>query len=220
ETATAVGWAVNSVSPPTRIISLTSGSASGAGGSVLGWRRAFGRKEAYWSATPHPPHSARAQASTLLALFITGLGESSPFGRFDDEFAAECRFFCERSARPWTAVNLAGGRRAPLAAVRPRLLRASGSDRAGGGLGRSGGGLERTSREPVALGSSRTAGIGVRLGIGSGEIRLHPPVGGQRPHPLGARPQGPPPHRRAWGRPFAHPPPPPPAPHNPDAGPT
>src|SRR5262249_52470967 len=30
ETATAVGWAVNSVSPPTRIISLTSGSASGA----------------------------------------------------------------------------------------------------------------------------------------------------------------------------------------------
>src|SRR5262249_29291751 len=36
ETATAVGWAVNSVSPPTRIISLISGSASGAGGSVLG----------------------------------------------------------------------------------------------------------------------------------------------------------------------------------------
>src|SRR5262245_31461239 len=186
ETATEVGWAVNSVSPPTRIISLTSGSASGAGGSVLGWRRAFGRKVAYWSATPHPANSARAQASKLIAIFIAGMGESSLVGGLDDEFAAECRFFCERSARPWTAVNLAGRRRAPLAAVWPRLLRASGSDRASGGLGRSGGGLERTNREPVALGSSRAGGIGVRLGIGSGEIRLHLRIGGERRHHCGA----------------------------------
>src|SRR5215813_4929861 len=47
ETATAVGWAVNSVSPPTRTISLTSGSGSGAGGSVLGCRRILGTKVAY-----------------------------------------------------------------------------------------------------------------------------------------------------------------------------
>src|SRR5262245_52398378 len=87
--------------------------------------------------------------------------------------------FCERSARPWTAVNLAGGRRAPLAAVRPRLLRASGSDRASGGL-------ERTNREPVALGSSRAGWIGVRLGIGSGEIRLDLRIGGERRHYCGA----------------------------------
>src|SRR5215831_5598747 len=52
ETATAVGWAVNSVSAPTRTISLTSGSGSGAGGSVLGCRRTFGTKVAYRSARP------------------------------------------------------------------------------------------------------------------------------------------------------------------------
>jgi hypothetical protein len=55
---------------------------------VLGWRRAFGKKVAYWSATPHPANSARAQASTLIAIFIAGMGESSLIGRLDDEFAA------------------------------------------------------------------------------------------------------------------------------------
>jgi len=44
---------------------------------VLGWRRAFGKKVAYWSATPHPANSASAQASTLIAIFIAGMGESS-----------------------------------------------------------------------------------------------------------------------------------------------
>ena len=43
ETATVVGWAVNSVSAPARTIALTSGSGSGAGGSVLGCRRLFGK---------------------------------------------------------------------------------------------------------------------------------------------------------------------------------
>src|SRR6516162_3569207 len=44
ETATAVGCAVKSVSAPARTNSLTSGSGSGAGGSVLGCRRIFGTK--------------------------------------------------------------------------------------------------------------------------------------------------------------------------------
>src|SRR5262249_56628285 len=70
ETATAVGWAGNSVSPPTRIISLTSGSGSGARGSVLGWRKAFGQKVEDWSAPPHPANSPRAQATTLLAVLL------------------------------------------------------------------------------------------------------------------------------------------------------
>src|SRR5262245_32928561 len=88
ETATAVGWAVNSVSPPTRTISLTSGSGSGAGGSVLGCRRILGTKVAYWSATPHPANSARAQASALIAIFIASMGERALVGRLDDGFAA------------------------------------------------------------------------------------------------------------------------------------
>jgi hypothetical protein len=50
------------------------GSGSGAGGSVLGCRRIFGTKVAYWSATPHPANSAIAQASTLIAIFIAGMG--------------------------------------------------------------------------------------------------------------------------------------------------
>src|SRR5262249_31198064 len=66
-----VGWAVNSVSAPARTIALTSGSGSGGGGSVLGCRRLFGKKVAYWSAMPHAANSAVAQASTLIAIFIT-----------------------------------------------------------------------------------------------------------------------------------------------------
>jgi hypothetical protein len=46
---------------------------------VLGWRRAFGKKVAYWSATPHPANSTRAQASTLIAIFIAGMGEREPW---------------------------------------------------------------------------------------------------------------------------------------------
>ena len=64
------------------------GSGSGAGGSVLGWRRAFGKKVAYWSATPHPANSTRAQASTLIAIFIAGMGKAALVGRLDDGFAA------------------------------------------------------------------------------------------------------------------------------------
>src|SRR5215468_375411 len=79
ETATAVGWAVNSVAAPARTNSLTSGSGSGAGGSVLGCRRILGTKVAYWSATPHPANSARAQASTLIAIFIASMGEREPW---------------------------------------------------------------------------------------------------------------------------------------------
>src|SRR5262249_61947745 len=70
ETATAVGWAGNRVSAPARTIALTSGSGSGAGGSVLGCRRLFGKEGADWSAMPHPANSARAQAITLIAIFV------------------------------------------------------------------------------------------------------------------------------------------------------
>src|SRR5215471_8789105 len=76
ETATVVGWAVNSVSAPARTIALTSGSGSGGGGSVLGCRRLFGKKVAYWSAMPHAANSAVAQASTLIAIFIARHGSS------------------------------------------------------------------------------------------------------------------------------------------------
>ena len=53
----------------------TSFSGSGAGGSVLGCRRTFGTKVAYWSAPPHPANSTTAQASTLIAIFIAGMGK-------------------------------------------------------------------------------------------------------------------------------------------------
>src|SRR5262249_55115147 len=75
ETAMAVGWAVNSVSAPTRTISLTSGSGSGTGGSVLGCRRILGTKVAYWSAISQPANSATTQARTLIAIFIAGMGK-------------------------------------------------------------------------------------------------------------------------------------------------
>src|SRR5262249_30459637 len=175
ETATVVGWAVNSVSAPARTIALTSGSGSGGGGSVLGCRRLFGKKVAYWSAMPHAANSAVAQASTLIAIFIARM-EAALVGRLEGKLATECRFFCERSARPRTAVNLASGRGPPLATVRPRLLRTGGGDRARGG------GLDRTNGEPVALGSSRSGGVGVRLGIGGGEVRLDLRIGGKRRH--------------------------------------
>src|SRR5215471_3983812 len=77
ETATAVGCAVNSVSAPARTNSLTSGSGSGAGGSVLGCRRAFGMKVAYWSAISQPANSTTtAQAITLIAILVAGMGIS------------------------------------------------------------------------------------------------------------------------------------------------
>src|SRR5262249_1473942 len=93
--------------------------------------------------------------------------------------------FCERSARPRSAVNLASGRCPPLAAVWPRLLRTDGGDRAGGGLERSGGGLGRTNGEPIALGGGRGGGGGVCLGIGSDGtgprgVGLHFRIGGER----------------------------------------
>ena len=80
ETATAVGWAVNSVAAPARTNSLTSGSGSGAGGSVLGCRRLFGTKVAYWSAISQPANSVAAQARTLMAIFIAGIGEATLVG--------------------------------------------------------------------------------------------------------------------------------------------
>src|SRR5262252_4205170 len=130
---------------------------------------------------PHPANSAMAQAITLIAIFVAGMGEAALVGRSEGKLAAECRFFCERSARPRRAVNLARGRRAPLAAVRPRLLRTGRSDR------RRSGGLERgANEEPIALGSGRGGGIGVRLGIGGGGgrsgVALDLRIGGKRRH--------------------------------------
>src|SRR5262249_60062500 len=78
---------------------------------------------------PHPANSAMAQAITLIAIFVAGMGEAALVGRLEGKLAAECRFFCERSARPRTAVDLASGRGPPLATVRPRLLRTGRGDR-------------------------------------------------------------------------------------------
>src|SRR6516164_6277 len=131
---------------------------------------------------PHPANSAMAQAITLIAIFVAGMGEAALVGRSEGKLAAECRFFCERSARPRSAVNLARGRGPPLAAVRPRLLRTGRGDR------RRSGGLERGANgEPIALGSGRGGGIGVRLGIGGdgGGRRgagLYLRIGGERRH--------------------------------------
>src|ERR1700730_1690587 len=93
ETATAVGWAVNSVSAPARTISLTSGSGSGAGGSVLGCRRIFGTKVAYWSAIPHPANSTTAQARTLIAIFIAGMGKQLGSGGWNVTLPPNAVFF-------------------------------------------------------------------------------------------------------------------------------
>src|SRR5215813_7885165 len=180
ETAPAVGCAINSVSAPARTNSLTSGSGSGAGGSVLGCRSIFGTKVAYWSAISQPANSAVAQARTLIAIFIAGMGSS--LGRGGWKATLPPNAVCERSARPRRAVNLARGRRAPLAAVRPRLLRTGRGDR------RRSGGLERgPNGEPIALGSGRGGGIGVRLGIGGdgggrGGVALYLRIGGERRH--------------------------------------
>src|SRR5215831_3724727 len=131
---------------------------------------------------PHPANSAMAQAITLIAIFVAGMGEAALVGRSEAKLAAECRFFCERSARPRSAVNLARGRGPPLAAVRPRLLRTGRGDR------RRSGGLERGANgEPIALGSGRGGGIGVRLGIGGDGgggrgVGLYLRIGGKRRH--------------------------------------
>src|SRR5262249_60217494 len=137
---------------------------------------------------------------------LVGRMEIALVGRSKGKLAAECRFFCERSARPRSAVNLARGRRAPLAAVRPRLLRTGRGDR------RRSGGLERgPNGEPIALGSGRGGGVGVRLGIGGGGGGrsgggLFLPDCGQRPPPRRARLQARSPPRRAGKRQFDHPP--------------
>jgi len=109
-------------------------------------------------------------------------GEAALVGRLEGDFAAQCRFFCERSARPRSAVNLARGRRAPLAAVRPRLLRTGRGDRR-----RSGGPERGANEEPIALGRGRGGGIGVRLGIGGdgggrSGVALYLRIGGKRRH--------------------------------------
>src|SRR5215471_19789573 len=128
---------------------------------------------------PHPANSAMAQAITLIAIFVAGMGEAALVGRSEAKLAAECRFFCERSARPRSAVNLARGRGPPLAAVRPRLLRTGRGDR------RRSGGLERSANEePIALGSGRG---GVCLGLGSNgggrsRVGLYLGIGGERRH--------------------------------------
>src|SRR6266852_9834562 len=72
-TAKALGRAVNSVWALARTHSLTSGSGSGWGGSVLGCRRTFGMKVAYWSAGPHPVSSVMAQAIDMIPIFIAGI---------------------------------------------------------------------------------------------------------------------------------------------------
>src|SRR5262249_34755206 len=121
-------------------------------------------------------------------------GEAALVGRSEGKLAAECRFFCERSARPRSAVNLARGRGPPLAAVRPRLLRTGRGDRR-----RSGGVGGGADGEPIALGSGRGGGgggrlrsgrgggIGVRLGIGGdgggrSGVGLYLRIGGKRRH--------------------------------------
>src|SRR5438034_240656 len=182
ETATAVGWAVNSVSAPARTNSLTSGSGSGAGGSVLGCRRIFGTKVAYWSAISQPANSTTAQAITLIAILVAGIGKQPWSGGWKATLPPNAVFFCERSARPRRrAVNLARGRCAPLAAVRPRLLRTGRGDRSR----RRSGGLERGANEkPIALGSGRG---GVCLGLGSdgsgrSGVGLYLRIGGERRH--------------------------------------
>jgi len=109
-------------------------------------------------------------------------GKAALVGRLEGDFAAQCRFFCERSARPRRrAVNLARGRCAPLAAVRPRLLRTGRGDRSR----RRSGGLERAANgKPIALGSRRG---GVCLGLGSdgsgrSGVGLYLGIGGERRH--------------------------------------
>src|SRR5215831_2496406 len=125
---------------------------------------------------PHPANSAMAQAITLIAIFVAGMGEAALVGRSEAKLAAECRFFCERSARPRSAVNLARGRGPPLAAVRPRLLRTGRGDR------RRSGGLERGANgEPIALGSGGGRGVGVYFRIG-GKRRHHGSADYKRGH--------------------------------------
>ena len=51
------------------------GLGSGGGGSVLGCRSIFGTKVAYWSAISQPANSAMAQAITLIAIFVAGMGK-------------------------------------------------------------------------------------------------------------------------------------------------
>jgi hypothetical protein len=48
---------------------------------------------AYWSAKPHPANSAMAQASTLIAIFIAGMGREPWSAGWTARFAAQCRFF-------------------------------------------------------------------------------------------------------------------------------
>src|SRR5262249_23558225 len=143
---------------------------------------------------PHPANSAMAQAITLIAIFVAGMGEAALVGRSEGKLAAECRFFCERSARPRSAVNLARGRRAPLAAVRPRLLRTGrGNRRRGGGLGgggdggagglggRRGGGGGGGARVAIGGDGGGRSGVGFYLRIG-GKRRHHGSADCKRGH--------------------------------------
>ena len=72
-TASAPGRAVNSVSALARMSSLTSGSASGGGGSGVGWRKLFGMKLANLSAKSHPQSAAMAQAMSITANIFAGM---------------------------------------------------------------------------------------------------------------------------------------------------
>src|SRR6266508_4704225 len=144
-TASALGCAVKSVSALARINSLTSssGSAGGGGGSgcrkafgirLAAWAAIFGMKLAAWSVRSHAA-SAMAQATSIVAIFIAGM--AAPVARLRGDWPI-------RSARARRAQDLARGR-APLTAVRPRLLRTGPGRRDWTGLGTANG-------EAIALG--------------------------------------------------------------------
>src|SRR4029077_17507171 len=128
ETATAAGWAVNSVSAPARTNSLTSGSGSGAGGSVLGCRRIFGTKVAYWSAISQPANSTTAQAITLIAILVAGMGKQPWSGGWKATLPPNAVFFVSavssaaaKGGKPCAQeVCAIGSRTAPALADRPR----------------------------------------------------------------------------------------------------
>jgi hypothetical protein len=60
---------------------------------VLGCRRIFGTKVAYWSAISQPANSAVAQARTLMAIFIAGMGEAALVGRLEGDFSCPMPLF-------------------------------------------------------------------------------------------------------------------------------
>src|SRR6266511_2723204 len=189
-TASALGCAVKSMSALARINSLTSGSGSTAGGGggsgcrkvfgmrLAAWSASFGMKLAAWSVRSHAA-SAMAQATSIVAIFIAGM--AAPVARLRGDWPI-------RSARARRAQDLARGR-APLAAVRPRLLRTGPGRRDWTRLR-----LVTANGESIALGGD---GRGVCCGHGRGGRRPYLGAGGERGHHGGADGE----HDRTGGKP-------------------